>query len=80
MTVVVPMLTPVRLPAVVIEATAGVPLVNVPPPGVADKLIVAPMHTADAPVIGPGNGLILMVAVPVIVRLQSVVLFVATTV
>ena len=47
--------TPVNVPLVEpIVATAMLPLVHVPPKGVALNVVVDPAHTTAVPVIGPG--------------------------
>jgi len=48
--------TPVTIPnAPPIEATAGLLLVHVPEPNVFDNVVVEPVQTLVAPVIGPGD-------------------------
>jgi hypothetical protein len=70
--VVVPAATPVTTPDDdPIVAIAGVLLVQVPPDGVPDNIIVEPTHTAMVPVelvTADGNGLTVTVAV----RIQPV--------
>lgn len=78
--VVVPVAIPVTMPVEdPIVATVGVLLAQVPPPG-SVNIIVAPTQRADGPPIGEGSGLITITAVPVMVREQPVIAFVATTV
>lgn len=77
----VPVLTPVTIPLVApIEITVLGPPVHVPPNGVEVSVAVAPTQTADGPLIGVGEGLIVIVALPVMVRLHPVVALTATTV
>ena len=80
MITVVPVSTPHTAPLVIpTVAMDGVLLLQVPPPGVADCAIDAPIHTAVAPLI-VGIGLIVTVTLPVIVLVQPVVMFFAMTV
>jgi hypothetical protein len=61
-----------------IVAIAGALLTHVPPPELVSAM-PAPAHTADGPVIGAGNGFIVIVTLPVISAVQPCAL-VATTV
>lgn len=77
----VPMAIPVTMPDdEPMVATDVVPLSQVPPVLTENSVIVAPTQTADAPVMGSGNGLITITALPVMVRVQPVMLLVAMTV
>ena len=77
----VPPATPHTLPlAEPMVAIATAPLVHVPPVVASDSVRQEPMQTLAGPVIAGGVGLIEIVAVPVIVREQPVIAFVATTV
>ena len=71
-----PVIIPVELPMV---AMAGKLLVQFPPPP-SVSIIVEPTHTAVGPEIGAGNGFTIIVALPVILLLQPVPVFVAVTV
>ena len=64
-----PVITPVELPAV----TIPVPELQIPPVAVSLSAIVLPIHTDDAPVIVPADGVGLTVAVvtPVDVQLLA---------
>lgn len=71
-----PVTTPDEEPTV---ATEGVPLVHTPPGEEEVSVPVPPGHSAVGPVM-PGNGLTVIDALPVMVAVQPVVTFVATTV
>lgn len=62
-----PITTPVVLPTV---PTAIDPLVHVPPGEVLVSPMVEPGHTAPGPVTGAGSGLMIIVTLPVIERVQ----------
>jgi hypothetical protein len=77
----VPVAMPVTIPVVnPTVATAGILLLQCPPPGVEVSVIVAPTHKADGPPIAPGAGLAVTVTLPLIGPLQPVVLLVPLTV
>ena len=79
--VVLPVATPVTIPlADPIVATPGVLLDQRPPPVASVSVIVAPTHNADGPTIGAGNGLTVIVALPVIILVQPVIELEATTI
>ena len=81
MIVVVPGTSPLITPVVLtIGAIPGALLLQVPPGVASVAVIVVPGHNAVGPPIGDGGGLMVIVALPVIVRVQEVVTFVATTV
>jgi hypothetical protein len=61
-------------------ATPRVLLAHVPPGVASVSVIVAPTHNADGPTMAAGKGLTVIVALPVIVLVQPVIAFVATTV
>jgi hypothetical protein len=78
--VVVPAPTPVTIPEEV--PTVAVPgrlLVQVPPVVASLRIVVVPGHALSVPVIAAGNGLMMIVSVPVIVLVQPVTVLVATT-
>lgn len=52
----IPVTTPLPEPMV---ATEGLPLLHVPPPG-HDNVVVPPTHTVVIPVIGLGDGIIVI--------------------
>lgn len=71
MIIAVPIDTPVRLPdKEPMVATDVGALIHVPPGAPSDSVIVAPTQTAVAPVMGRGNGLITITALPVMVRVH----------
>ncbi len=74
--IVNPFTTPVDEPIV---ATAILLLLHVPPLGPVANVVELPAHTVVAPLIGAGNGLMLIVALPLILLAQPVVVFVAVT-
>lgn len=55
--VIVPGVSPVTTPPVLMDPTAGALLLQVPPGVVSDNGVVNPGQTVEAPVIGAGNGL-----------------------
>lgn len=75
--IVSPFTTPVDEPIV---ATPILLLLHVPPLGPVANVVELPAHTVVAPEIGAGNGLTLIVALPLILFAQPVVVFVAVTV
>ena len=78
--VVEPILTPVTTPDVLIVATEGLLLVQVPPAAVSVSVTVDPTQTPLAPVTGPGEGNILSVTRPDILSTQPVVVLVPVAV
>ena len=84
--VVVPAVTPVIMPAVLMVATDGVLLLHVPPMVVLLTVVVSPAHTCSVPVMVAGSGFTVTVAVRiqpvpseyVIVAVAAVVLPVST--
>jgi hypothetical protein len=79
--VVVPVIIPETIPeAAPIVATAGLLLLHVPGAVASVRVIVVPGHNAVGPIIGAGSGLTVIVALPVIVAVQPVVVLVAVTV
>lgn len=75
--IVNPFTTPLVEP---ILATPVLLLVHVPPPGPVANVVELPAHTVVAPLMGAGSGLMLMVALPLMLLVQPVVVFVAVTV
>jgi hypothetical protein len=79
--VVMPGMMPVTTPVVgATVATAGALLLQVPPGVTSVTVIVVPGHNAVGPPIAAGNGLTVIVALPLIVLVQPVVAPVANTV
>jgi len=77
----VPDVTPVTTPVLEpIVATVLVVLLHVPPLVASDNVVVVPGHRNIVPVIAAGSGLITTVALPVIVLVHNVVVFVPITV
>lgn len=84
--VLVPAVTPVMVPLVLIVATDGVLLLQVPPVVVLLTVVVCPTHTCSVPAIAAGSGFTVTVAVRihpvpseyVIVAVAAVVLPVST--
>jgi hypothetical protein len=74
---VIPVTIPVADPMV---AMPGDPELQTPLPAPSLNALIAPTHTAVGPLIGGGNGFIIIVALPLIVLLHVVVALVATTV
>ena len=71
---------PVTIPVADPTETLVLAVVQVPPAGVDNKVVVSPAHTLATPVIAVGNGLIVMEAVPLILDIHSVDVLVAATV
>ena len=59
----VPTVTPVTTPPPVMVATAGVALLQIPPPVALLKVVVELIHTLVVPVMAAGSGLTVTVAV-----------------
>ena len=62
---VVPPAIPVTTPVVEIVPAAVFPLLHVPPPVPSVNAVVSPTHTSKVPLIAPGNGFTVTVAVTI---------------
>lgn len=71
---------PVTIPLVSPTVATPVLLLAQVPPPVFVRVVVVPAHKAVAPIMGLGNGFMVMVALPVIVAVQPVLAVVAVAV
>jgi hypothetical protein len=75
----VPAATPDTTPVVPTDAIEVLLLLHEPPEVASLKLMVEATHTEDGPVMGRGVDMVVMRALPVMLLVQSVVVFFATT-